>query len=485
MALTLRNDAKKQIIKILQEQGYPRYARLAGLFDIYLTDDPEVVGYMIPGKAKIVLNQELSITQVSVFIRHEILHEFLSHQPRSDKFHKNNPQYRFDPDLSNIAADFEISNRGYTDSDKATTRAITLGKKVVQGLVTEDHFPEWTKLSYEEMYEKLLKEQQAQEELLKKLLKNLRGVSKRDIEDLKDAAESAAASPSNTPDQQKRAQQIAKELADIGNKVDNGSSRDKATQTAGGEAANKRGDNKTPLQSPEAQQQRVDVAARVAQIERELNDPNAFNEIEQEIVTQKRQDAIRRANKNANLEYARGGNGGLANFKLDLRRFVERECGETEDRTYRRFNPSYEDSGFIVRTRTRYYDDNIPVINVYWDTSGSFDDPKKTAGARAAINSIQGYEKKGLIKINVFYFNTQIHDKPVSGGTDGNCIIQHVQETKPDNVIVISDSDINNAFDTATVPGAVWCLFYDSNAPIFIKKLRGRRENKWYMIEYQ
>lgn len=485
MALTLRNDAKKQIIKILQEQGYPRYARLAGLFDIYLTDDPEVVGYMIPGKAKIVLNQELSINQVSVTIRHEILHEFLSHQPRKDKFHQNNPQYTPDQDLANIAADFDISNRGYTDSDKAASRAIVMGKKVVQGLVTEDHLPEWTKLSYEEMYEKLLKEKQAQEELLKKLLKNIRSVSKRDIEDLKDAAESAAVSPSNTADQKKRAQQIANELADIGNKIDASSSGDKAAQAGGRQPTAKQGDTNAPLQSSEAQQERVDVAARVAQIEQELNDPNAFNDIEQEIATHKRQDAIRRANKNARLEYARGGNGGLANFKLDLRRFVERECGEVEDRTYRRFNPSYEDSGFIVRTRTRYYDENIPVINVYWDTSSSFDDPKKTAGARAAINSIQGYEKKGLIKINVFYFNTQIHDKPVNGGTDGNCIIQHVQETKPDNVIVISDSDINNAYDTATVPGAVWCLFYDSNAPVFIKKLRGKRENKWYMIEYQ
>ena len=444
MALTLRNDAKKQIIKILQEDGYPRYARLVGLFDIYLTDDPNIVGYMIPGKAKIVLNQELSTDQVSVIIRHEILHEFLSHQMRLEKFHQSNPQYKLDHQLSNIAADFEISNRGYTDRDKATVTAIRLGKETLRGLVTEDRHPEWVKLSYEEMYQQLLKQKQENDKLLQELRNRHRQVSH--IEPVDGTGSEPVDGTGGEP-------------VDGTGSGGNGRERSSGTQS--------------------------DVAARVAQIEQELNDPNAFNDIEQEIATQKRQDAIRRANKNASLEYARGGNGGLANFKLDLRRFVERECGEVEDRTYRRFNPSYEDSGFIVRTRTRYYDENIPVINVYWDTSSSFDDPKKTAGARAAINSIQGYEKKGLIKINVFYFNTQIHDKPVNGGTDGNCIIQHVQETKPDNVIVISDSDINNAYDTATVPGAVWCLFYDSNAPVFIKKLRGKRENKWYMIEYQ
>ena len=58
MATTLRNDAKNEIIRILREQGYPTYAKLVNLFDIYLTDNPEVIGYMEPGNAKIVLNEK-------------------------------------------------------------------------------------------------------------------------------------------------------------------------------------------------------------------------------------------------------------------------------------------------------------------------------------------------------------------------------------------------------------------------------------------
>ena len=92
MALTLRNDAKAQIIKILREQGYPTYARLVDFFDIYLTDDPKVIGYMIPGKAKIVLNKDLNIDQVSTIVRHEVLHEYFTHGPRQQRFDSEHPE---------------------------------------------------------------------------------------------------------------------------------------------------------------------------------------------------------------------------------------------------------------------------------------------------------------------------------------------------------------------------------------------------------
>ena len=79
MSTELRNDAKRQITRSLQEHGYPTYASLLQPFDIYLTDNPEVIGYMLPSKAKIVLNKYLSENQVSTIVRHEIMHEYLTH----------------------------------------------------------------------------------------------------------------------------------------------------------------------------------------------------------------------------------------------------------------------------------------------------------------------------------------------------------------------------------------------------------------------
>ena len=142
--MTARDEAaKEQIIRKLRSEGYPTYARLLDLFDLNLTDNPNVVGYMLPGKAKIVLNENLSIDQVSTIVRHEILHEWLSHGARGEKFDKEHPDLLPDHDTSNIAADYEISNVGYTDKDKRAARAIILGDKTLQGLVTEDQYPGW------------------------------------------------------------------------------------------------------------------------------------------------------------------------------------------------------------------------------------------------------------------------------------------------------------------------------------------------------
>ena len=102
MSTELRNDAKRQITRSLQEHGYPTYAKLASLFDINLTADPSVVGFMEPGKARIVLNKDLSIDQVSTIIRHEILHEYLTHAIRAERLAQKDTKFKKWPNISKI-----------------------------------------------------------------------------------------------------------------------------------------------------------------------------------------------------------------------------------------------------------------------------------------------------------------------------------------------------------------------------------------------
>ena len=175
MALVKSDGAKKQLKNKLREQGYATYARLLDLFDVYLTDDPEHIAYMYPGKAVIVMNKNLNIDQVSTLVRHEILHEYLAHKQRQERYHANNPKWGKGDNpalhqIQNIAGDFEISNKGYTDRDKSIARAIKLGDQVLRGLVTEDQYPGWENMSFEEMYEKLLEENEEDIENLKKLM---------------------------------------------------------------------------------------------------------------------------------------------------------------------------------------------------------------------------------------------------------------------------------------------------------------------------
>jgi hypothetical protein len=70
---------KNLLLDMLNKQGYPTYSRLLDKFHINLTSDPKVIAYMEPGKGRIVINRGLDLEQVSVIVRHEILHEYLSH----------------------------------------------------------------------------------------------------------------------------------------------------------------------------------------------------------------------------------------------------------------------------------------------------------------------------------------------------------------------------------------------------------------------
>ena len=144
--------AKSQVMNVLGKQGYATYARLLQLFDMHLTKDPDVVAYMIPSKAIIVINEGLDIDQVSTVVRHEILHEYLSHQLRMERHLNGKPENHLQ---ANIAGDYDISNQGYTEQDKRIARSIVLNGKVISGLVTEDQHPDWVDLSYEEMYDRL------------------------------------------------------------------------------------------------------------------------------------------------------------------------------------------------------------------------------------------------------------------------------------------------------------------------------------------
>lgn len=170
----LEKRAKRLIRRILNEGGYPTYANIFNEFDLNLTSDPSVVGYMRPGKGLIVVNKGLDESQISVIVRHEILHEYLNHTTRllrklgakSDNINdyfdgvdglsiKDLENMGYDSYRGNVAGDLEISNLGYTEEDKATVRAIKLNGKELSGLVTEDDHPEWVTYSLEELYDAL------------------------------------------------------------------------------------------------------------------------------------------------------------------------------------------------------------------------------------------------------------------------------------------------------------------------------------------
>ena len=178
MAMTEREKLGRDVlIKSLSKHGYVTYGKLLSQFHLNFTKDPQVLGFMEPKKGRIVVNSSLDLDQVEVIIRHEILHFYLRHADRTLKklaqlkgLDPNNiddmtvneleDEIYGDPEqTANWAADFDISNQGYTDKDKQIIRTL-------HGLVTEDHYSDWVDLSMEDMYEKLLDERKNKQKIV-------------------------------------------------------------------------------------------------------------------------------------------------------------------------------------------------------------------------------------------------------------------------------------------------------------------------------
>lgn len=495
--MTARDEAaKEQIIRKLRSEGYPTYARLFDLFDLNLTDNPDVVGYMLPGKAKIVLNENLSIDQVSTIVRHEILHEWLSHGARGEKFNKEHPDLLPDHDTANIAADYEISNIGYTDKDKRAARAIILGDKTLQGLVTEDQYPGWEDKSFEEMYEELLKKNLEEKKQLLNLLKQLHKMLPEDEDD-----QSPSMSGQSSLDRQNNDGMGGGQGFSDNQNDDNSNSSDGTHGSEPGQGqpkANKAqqalDDAKDEIEdideekaqqgnvfdSDKQQKERSELAKRVEQIRKLLNDPDIQRQgkSESQRAVQKAR-LIRQAELND--RYTRNP---LVRFTLDLNNFIKKQTDDYRDYTWTKFNNSALMVGLIKPGVTDYAEKNIPEINVYWDVSGSFSSPAKTEGARRAIATLQKYVRDKKIKIKTWYFANRVSstEQNAGGGTEGQPILDHIQATKPTNVIIITDSDISDCRTPTTVPGAVWFLFYDGESKNLREYLRGKLETRAYLI---
>ena len=66
----VNSEGKEQVLKALPSN----YAKTFKNYDLYLTDDFNVVGYLVPDKKKIVVNGNLSIQDVVEVVKHELDH---------------------------------------------------------------------------------------------------------------------------------------------------------------------------------------------------------------------------------------------------------------------------------------------------------------------------------------------------------------------------------------------------------------------------
>jgi hypothetical protein len=126
----------------------------------------------------------------------------------------------------------------------------------------------------------------------------------------------------------------------------------------------------------------------------------------------------------------------------------------------------------------------IPIIDFYFDQSGSWDENDLAVGNQA-VECLAKMQEDGKIKINIYYFSNHVHSDAYSARAEGgtrawNDIIKNIVTTEANNVVIMTDSDMEDWWDGPkalkhTVPGFVWYLWRNGvNAPRLPRDLQGR-----------
>lgn len=176
----------------------------------------------------------------------------------------------------------------------------------------------------------------------------------------------------------------------------------------------------------------------------------------------------------------------IKQFPESLKRFIADQLKKIKQKTWKVTNPRYEGSGIMRRGTRKVQNKVVPVINVYFDQSTSWT-PADIKVGEDAIGILNNYVKRGEIKINVYYFADRISDNPNNCGWTtraGKKLIEHIQATKPTNVIVMTDADFDYQGEISeapniSVPGAVWFLFKNGlESKKLQAHLKGRSQTK-------
>lgn len=534
--------AREQIIEVLAKNGYVTYSNILSRFVLNLTEDPDVIAYMIPGQGVIVLNQNLSMEQVSVCVRHEILHEMLQHMQRSIAAWGKAGSMR-NHQLVNIAGDFDISNQGYTEADKHEIRNIRLNGAVVSGLVTEDQHPDWVNLTFEEMLEKIKEEAKKIDQMQPQ---KGEGDEQGDDDDQEGEGQGSGSS-SNSQGKKSKGKGKSSEDGEDNSGEEQGSSSgsgkngDKDDKNGkgegvhwedmdfsemgdeegeGGEGSDSESDQskggkkkrKSAIQQKEAEERAKEIAKETAEnggVDKSLegvkgdvaelvdvfNSKETMTNVSDENRAAKMKDREKQRERERENKLASGITD-VAGIALRIKEFIAKEVGVSRVRQRTWAKPSRKGDNSptqLARKGTRHRDDKngkIPSINFYFDQSGSWNDSDIDRGM-TIVNQLLQYEKEGLLKIRIYYFAEGVYDDPAKARAEGGTgathkIIDHAIKTQADNVVVMTDDDMDGQgyFDTSyKAPGAVWFIFRGSECRKIQQHLRGAKLTKVYKIK--
>lgn len=237
-------------------------------------------------------------------------------------------------------------------------------------------------------------------------------------------------------------------------------------------------------------------AVQAQEIKNDLSSSKTQTELSAEDIAQIRAEnqAIKAREQEANKYKARsrGSFKGFQEFLNSLYRAIALQVHTEEeaDDSWSAINRRHSGSGVLQPGKKiqELPNKKIPIIDFYFDCSGSWSDHDIAIGQKA-INKLADMEADGQIKINIYYFANDVHTDIASARNEGgtrawNEIVKNVISTQATNVIIMTDDDMEATWNgrwsgqgalSYTVPGYVWYLWRDGdNAPRLPRDLKGR-----------
>jgi hypothetical protein len=238
-----------------------------------------------------------------------------------------------------------------------------------------------------------------------------------------------------------------------------------------------------------------DMDDRAARIKDWSSDPLSIQELQAEDNVELQKDYQKtKARDAAKARYSNMGT--LKDFEMDFHSAINNqiEMVRQEYQSYDEINTEYDSEDILMKADLvkELPAEAIPIVDVYFDVSGSWEDKHIKVG-EAAIASVKVFEDQGDLVLNIFYFSNGVdnvsmeHCRALYG--QGTCgwpdILQNIKATGAKNVLIMSDGDIERlngqgygAADhgSLTVEGCVWYLWKDGeSSPTCLKKLHGRQ----------
>ena len=231
-----------------------------------------------------------------------------------------------------------------------------------------------------------------------------------------------------------------------------------------------------------------DVEGRKAKVKSWADNQVSRQELSDEESQNAQHDILQRRAKEQELDKYNNLSG-IKDFELDFEGCIrdQVEMVMQDYLTYDEINPEYELEDVIMKAEVQRMmpDEAIPTIAVFFDKSGSCEDAIPTLN-NAIATVKKKYVDTGMCKLDLYYFGDRVAYNDANAYVGGSTeawphIIETIKQGDYNNVIVMSDDDIenqNNHGESYTVTGCVWWLWVNGiRAEKCVKELRGMQHN--------